>query len=252
MRKTFINLIIFFLVLAPVHVMAQYDQYDTVIASPDYDEEEDYTVVEDAQYFNLKPSPGKVKERKINEQTIGSIKSEDEYWYADLAPEKEKPKAPKKTNINFDFVEVLFWFLVIGGAIALLVWFLNNNQISLFRKSRIENPADVVEEFDNEDIFSIKYEQEIQKAISAGNYRMAVRLLYLQTLKEMTERNIIRYGHEKTNSDYLFQLYKSRYYDRFFRLTRHFDYTWYGGFDLNESSFRIVQNESHHFKQQLG
>ncbi|MGZ8544504.1 MAG: DUF4129 domain-containing protein [Flavisolibacter sp.] len=248
MRKTILIIVIFLQVIIPVNSLAQYQ--DTVFTDSEVFEEE-YTVDDDYRYFNLKPLPQKIQERKIDEQTIGAIKSEEDYWYADLAPEKKQVKPSRNTSINFNFAEALFWILVIGGFIAFLVWFLANNQIGLFRKSRIENPADVVEEFDNEDIFSIKYDQEIPKAISTGNFRMAVRLLYLQTLKEMTERNIIRYGHEKTNSDYLFQLHKSRYYDRFFRLTRHFDYTWYGGFNLDEQSFGIVKNEFITFKQQL-
>ena len=252
MRKIIFFIFISLQVFLPGVSYSQYDQEDTVFATPGYDEDDDeYTDTEAAQYFNAKPPAQKIRERRIDEQKISSIKSEDAYWYADLAPQKEKPKSTTKKNFDFNIPEALFWFLVIGAGIALIVWFLLNNQISLFRKSRIDNPSESPEEFQEEDIFSIKYDQEIRRAIDAGNYRVAVRLLYLQTLKELTERNMIRYGHEKTNSDYLFRLYKTRYYDRFFRLTRHFDYTWYGGFDLDENSFRIVQSDFIQFKQQL-
>ena len=250
MRKFIFSIFIFFQVMVPVSVLAQYYQPDTVITSPDVDVEV-YEVNDDANYFNPRPSNQKIRERKIDEQTIGAIKSEDAYWYADLAPQKEKPKSTRNSNFDFNIPEGLFWFLVIGAGIALIVWFLLNNQINLFRKARIEHPSESTGTFQEEDIFSIRYDQEIRKSIDAGNYRVAVRLLYLQTLKELTERDLIRYGHDKTNSDYLFQLYNTSYYDRFFRLTRHFDYTCYGGFDLDENSFRIVQSDFVQFKKQM-
>jgi hypothetical protein len=80
---------------------------------------------------------------------------------------------------------------------------------------------------------------------------MAVRLMYLRTLRDLSLRNVINYTHEKTNTDYLFQLSGSPYYKNFFRLTRDFDYTWYGHFPLSQESFSLIQNDFNSFKQQL-
>lgn len=202
-------------------------------------------------YFKTKEPPQKIGERTIDEEKVLGIKKEDDYWYADLHPVKKKEKPEQKSFIQQDFVKTLFWILLIGGFVALLIWFLASGNISLFKKQyRVQEQVEAGSE-EEEDIFSLKYETDIQKAINTGNYRLAVRLLYLQTLKEMAERNIIKYSPEKTNSDYLFQLGKSRYYKSFFRLTRHFDYTWYGHFMLTAESFQSIQNEFSSFKQQL-
>jgi hypothetical protein len=202
-------------------------------------------------YFKTKEQPDKIAERSIDEEKILGIKKEDDYWYADLHPVKKKEKPKQKSFIQQDFVKTLFWILLIGGFVALLIWFLASGNINLFKKQNKAYKEEEEGQQEEEDIFALNYESDIQKAINAGNLRLAVRLLYLHTLKEMSERNIIKYSHEKTNSDYLFQLGKTRYYKSFFKLTRHFEYTWYGHFVLTAEAFQSVQNDFSSFKQQL-
>ena len=84
------------------------------------------------------------------------------------------------------------------------------------------------EELATEDIFAINYQKEIDKAAQQGNYRLAVRLLFLRILKNLSQKNIIRYTQDKTNLDYLVQLHATRYYSDFFRITRNYEYSWYG------------------------
>ncbi len=116
-----------------------------------------------------------------------------------------------------------------------------------------KRPEEILEEDEgvDEDIFALNYEREIGKAVAEKNFRLAVRLLYLRTLKELSERNIIEYRHEKTNSDYLNGLFGGNYYQSFFRLTRNFEYTWYGGFPLSEEAYQMMQTDFFNFKSGL-
>lgn len=111
--------------------------------------------------------------------------------------------------------------------------------------------GDTAEEQPTEDIFEMNFEKEIQKAVAEKNFRLAVRLLYLRTLRDLSDKNLISYTHEKTNADYLFQLAGTSYYKSFFRLTRDFEYTWYGQFELSQENFSFIQNDFSSFKQQL-
>ena len=193
--------------------------------------------------------------RTIPEKKVQQVKSDDEYWYANLAPKRERkePEPMKKQTSIFDkaWFKTLFWIIVIAGFVALLIWFLATSNINLFkRKIKTADEENLAEE-ETGNIFEMDFEKEIQKAIDASNYRMAVRLMYLRTLRDLSLRNIINYTHEKTNSDYLFQLAGSSYYKNFFRLTRDFDYTWYGHFPLSQESFSLIQNDFNNFKQQL-
>ena len=207
-------------------------------------------------HFHEVTTPPTISTRKIPEKDLATVRSDESYWYVNEAPPREKKKAsgdqPKKIGLfTQNWFKILFWILLIGGFVALLVWFLATGNVFLFRKSSKPVTEDRMNEEPTEDIFELNFEKEIQKAIDAANYRMAVRLMYLRTLRDLSLRDLIAYTHEKTNSDYLMQLAGSPYYKNFFRLTRSFDYTWYGQFPLSKDSFSHIQNDFSTFKQQL-
>jgi hypothetical protein len=112
----------------------------------------------------------------------------------------------------------------------------------------MENPD---EETMPEDIFAINYQREIDKAVGEGNYRLAVRLHFLQLLKNLSDRNIIRYQQDKTNLDYLFQLQSTRHYNDFFRITRNYEYSWYGQFEVSADAYRHIRKEVEQFERGL-
>ena len=204
-------------------------------------------------YFNELSDTQKIKERKIDDSIVNRVKADDAYWYVNEAPKKKEQKTTQEQKglLQQQWFKTLFWILLMGGFVSLLVWFLASSNIRLFRKtSKIIDP-DETNEPPSENIFEINYEQEISKAIAAKNYRLAVRMLYLRTLKELSDRQLIQYTNEKTNSDYLFQLSGTAYYRNFFRLTRNFEYTWYGKFEHSQDSFGLIQNDFSNFKQQL-
>ena len=198
---------------------------------------------------------GKINVRTVPDEEVKKLKSDDDYWYANLAParQKKEPSPAKRPESVLDkaWFNTLFWFVLIGGFLALLIWFLATSNIRLFRGKITSTSEENSEETATENIFEINFEKEIQKAVGAANFRLAVRLMYLRTLRDLSLQNLISYTHEKTNSDYLFQLAGSAYYKNFFRLTRDFDYTWYGHFPLSPENFSIIENDFNSFKQQL-
>lgn len=206
---------------------------------------------DESYHFRKTEAAGKVETRAIADSDLNKVKSDDDYWYVNQAPPKEK-KSPQQNNPvrSKSWINTLSWILVIAGFSALLIWFLATSNIRLFSKTSKPTDDHTGEEV-TENIFDMNFEKEIQKAIADKNYRFAVRLLYLRTLKDLSDKNLINYTHEKTNADYLFQLAGTSYYKNFFRLTRDFDYTWYGQFELSLEKFSIIQNDFLTFKQQL-
>jgi hypothetical protein len=205
--------------------------------------------------FNEVTDASKIDVRTVPQNRLNKLRSDDDYWYVNEAPPREKKqlKPSEKPVTIFDkgWFKTLFWFLLIGGFVSLLVWFLATSNISLFRRKQKPVSEEILAEEETENIFQLNFEKEIQKAIDSVNYRMAVRLMYLRTLRDLSLHHLIQYTHEKTNSDYLFQLAGSTHYKNFFRLTRDFEYTWYGHFPLSQDRFSVIQNDFNNFKQQL-
>ena len=88
-------------------------------------------------------------------------------------------------------------------------------------------------------------------AAAAGNFRLAIRLMFLRSLKNMSEKNIIRYKQDKTNFDYLVELHPTTYYNNFFKVTRSYEYSWYGQFPVSEDAYRIIRNDFDQFDKAL-
>lgn len=100
-----------------------------------------------------------------------------------------------------------------------------------------------------ENIHVIQFEKEIKQAIERGDFRQAVRFLYLQSLKDLTDKGLIDWQPGKTNKIYLQELRASSLKEDFTELTGQFEYIWYGGFSIAAADFVPLQDRFHSFKQ---
>jgi len=103
----------------------------------------------------------------------------------------------------------------------------------------------------SENIHAINFDEEIEKAISQHNFRLAVRLLYLKCLKQLSDTSLINWQIDKTNSIYLYELGDSPQRGPFSILTRQFEYVWYGNFPIDQQAFTNIFSLFQDFKKQL-
>jgi len=197
------------------------------------------------------------KSHTLADSLVNGLKADEDFWYANQSLQSKGKKKENVPNYNYNepfylkqWFRILVWIVIIGGFLAVLIWFLISSDVRLFRKK----PSVVYSVSDDalpEDIFSIDYENELKKSLADKNLRLSVRLMYLHVLRLLADRDLIEYKHEKTNSDYLAQLFTTGYYKEFFQLTRHFEYVWYGKFDLSETAFDAIRGEYHTLKSRL-
>lgn len=94
-----------------------------------------------------------------------------------------------------------------------------------------------------ENIHEIDFEAAIQEAIAQNDYRLAVRLLYLKTLKMMADKGVIDWRVNKTNHDYIAEVKGNGWQPLFSRLTYQFEYAWYGEAQVPHEKFDLLQQE---------
>lgn len=213
-----------------------------------------YTDAVGKTYFTTIDSGGweKVSERKVPDSIIRRFQNDVAFWYANRALPKKTVEQPSMflRLVQQQWFRNLMWLVICLAFGAVLIWFLATSNVRLFRK-----PPETIEQFADtitaENIFSIDYAGEIEKASRQGAFRLATRLHYLQLLSMMASRDLIRYKQDATNSDYLFQLAGTTYYKPFFVLTRHFEYIWYGQFEVSAPLYAAVQNDFVSFKKEL-
>lgn len=83
----------------------------------------------------------------------------------------------------------------------------------------------------------VDFEKLIQNSLQLGENRLTIRYYYLWLLKKMSEKQIIEWDVEKTNSDYLYEIKNEAQKEDFAYLSYLYNYIWYGEFELDEATF---------------
>lgn len=222
------------------------------------DSDDEEGVKKTGPYFDEKTDTDSftVRERRLPDGYPEKLKKDKDFWYADKS--FNKVKETKKENDDEaeeyvplgkrSWVQTLLWVLMIVGFATAIAFYLADSNIGLFRrKNKPAGPDELHDEEMPEDIFAINYQKEIDKAVGQQNYRLAVRLHFLRLLRLLSEKNIIQYKQDKTNLDYLMDLHPTKHYQSFFRLTRHFEYAWYGQFEVGKDAYEVIANEFNQF-----
>lgn len=128
-------------------------------------------------------------------------------------------------------------YVVLGLALLTILFVLIRNNYGRFlQKAPAHLPEDqyrVVED----SISGVDFDTQIAEATNQGRYAEAIRLHYLKILGQLDEQGRISWQHNKTNHDYLRELKGQAEHPTFRKVTRIFEYVWYGQFPLNQALF---------------
>jgi hypothetical protein len=171
-------------------------------------------------------------------------------------------KQPKKNNLAFletvfffifMFIRSFYWILiiVIVLVLALILYNYLKGQGYVFRRKG-KSFDDEIAALSDEELDLSTYEKQVQAAITAGKLRLAVRLLYLQTLRLLSDKELIIFSKEKTNAAYLRAVAQTTWYKSFANLTLDYEYIWYGEIPVNEAQFEAIHKHFSQFMNELG
>lgn len=201
----------------------------------------------------------KITPAKFDKQAISNYKDQKEFQYDELQVQQLS---------LWDRFWMWFWNMVgrlltsaasnslsryffIGLGVALILYLVIKaiGTENIFSKKSKETilPYDVI----SENIHEIDYEQELKRLISENKYRLAVRLLYLQALKKLSDADLIQWQPEKTNYNYLTEMNKPELKEDFSKLTLQFDYIWYGDFPVDADKFEPINQSFNQFNSRI-
>lgn len=135
--------------------------------------------------------------------------------------------------IGLGCAAVIFFIVKLSGIDAGTLFGKNSKEIELPYSENLEN------------IHQISFDEEINKALENKDFRLAVRLLYLKSLKNLSNSGKIKWEPEKTNTQYIDELKSPVQKSAFRLLTQRFEYVWYGSFYIDD---KIYTKISHSFK----
>jgi hypothetical protein len=141
----------------------------------------------------------------------------------------------KTFNVLMDN-DVVYYTLVGVGVllVGFLGWIVWKKNPKLFRRSDDGTPDYDVEE---DTIYGIDFDAEIRQALGQHDYRQAVRLLYLQTLKQLSDAGRIDWQPSKTPMQYMRQMNDAAFRE----LSNGFIRVRYGNFEASEALFQRMK-----------
>ena len=207
----------------------------------------------------LKLDSTKVTVRQIDRQAVETYSKQKEFIYDDVAP-KSLSWWDKFWRWIWDLIRSIFQGNSLGGVflkymlIALAIGIVTFVVVKLFGLdlrliSRKSKAVEVPYEESLENIHEIDFDDQLERTIADGNYRLAVRLLYLKTLKHLSDREIIDWRPDKTNQTYVHEVHNEKYRREFSQLTHRFEYIWYGEFFIDKNGFEPIAQSFQQFNQ---
>ena len=133
---------------------------------------------------------------------------------------------------------VIFWGLAIVFVLFILYRiFLSNGVFS--RNVSAKTVSEISEEDKLPD--DSDYPSMISKAVGKGDYRLAVRFHFLNTLQRLSEKGSLSLAAEKTNYQYVNEI-EAEKRKPFTALVLNYDYVWYGHIDINQEQYGQIAN----------
>jgi nitrogen fixation/metabolism regulation signal transduction histidine kinase len=141
-------------------------------------------------------------------------------------------------------VQFILWAVIIM-VLLFIVYKLFVSQ-GLFTKNKTDAVVKESGEISKEMTDPADYDAMIRQSYTKGDYRMAVRFLFLKTLRLLAERGYIQYETDKTNYRYVQEI-KADKKQSFASLVLDYEYVWYGHIDLVKDQYEQVEKKYQSF-----
>lgn len=140
------------------------------------------------------------------------------------------------------FWKVIFYIIIFGIMLFIIIKLLGFQYSGLWLRARKTKGFASGEIYDD-DIHSVNFKGEIAKALKKKNYRKAVRFHYLMLLKTFSDKEIIEWEPDKTNTEYQAEIEAGGFGKTFKKLTLIYEYVWYGDFSVNKSFYNKTSED---------
>lgn len=155
-----------------------------------------------------------------------------EYWAKAVIREKTDPpeefpfRLPKTT-----------WYAIALTSFIAFCWLVFARGINIKKSRAMHNVATEPEDLD----LSIQFlDKQINSAVAAADYRLAIRFFYLKTLRMLTDREIISVSATRTDIDLRQELTGTAYLPEFLSLQKIYQHVWYGAITLSAAQYNMV------------
>lgn len=181
----------------------------------------------------------------------------NEFNYVETAAQKGSNAFARAIGAFFDWIDRVFGFTIspfwrsffkyffYGMLAVILLYFIirllmDDNPAAILSRKNKKLGNVIIEDSHIEDI---DLKSLIDKQIQNGQYREAIRYMYLDVLKSLSVSSLIEWDFQKTNTDYYNELNDPNLKKQFKKISYIYDYIWYGEFPIDKEAFMSAQKE---------
>ncbi len=212
--------------------------------------------------FVLERDSTHVNNRSIDQTKINQLKKKHPYAYGSPQQERKYDYAFFKAfsrfidqllghwaelSVAFKLLRIVLFAVGIFSLLYLIIQIFNIKY--LFKKNVGSGPLDY--QLTNENIQEMDFGSLIQSAVQQKQFRLAVRLQYLHTLRILSELHYIDWQLNKTNFSYLIEMKDRPSSEVFVDLTNIFEWIWYGDFQIQEFDYNGYSEKFELYKKAL-
>lgn len=210
-------------------------------------EEADNEIIDDGQYLAADSTVIPFERRGVQDQKVREYQRQPDFAYANDPEYWKKDTAPAQPGwfVNMLLSRITRWTILILFLLVIaygIYWLAKENSFPLMRRRRKKEPETWTAALP-------EYESigDLDKAISRfteeGDFRMAVRYMYIRLIRIAFEKNSMLFKSSSTNSE-IVEAFSDPQQSRDFRLlATAYEYIFYGGFVPAREQFDVLQQK---------
>ena len=244
--KFLLRLVLVLLVFFNTVLHAQSDSTEELIL----EEYSDTTVYDFDYHKEFEIDTLQINPREFDEAKVRELKGDEDFNYAEAPTIGESLwsrfwRWVGEFIVNMigkmattDWGNILLYLLAMAVLIIIVMAVLKVDAFRILSGS----DSGVAKGVFHENIHEMNFEELLQDAIAKRDFRNAVRLVFLQSLKILADKQHIDWQPGKTNHDYLDEVQALDVKQGLGQLSYYFDYAWYGGFAISENQYQRVRS----------
>lgn len=141
-------------------------------------------------------------------------------------------------------------YILLVLILAIITWLFVRLYPVYGTAERASKSADIYFSEEEKIVRSKDIQKLIKEAEKNKDYRLAIRYYFLYNLQKLDEMKIINYQPDKTNAEYKYEMGSDELRLRFGKISRFYEYIWYGDFPVSEEEFKRAQKAFLNFNNQ--
>ncbi|MBN2820687.1 MAG: DUF4129 domain-containing protein [Bacteroidales bacterium] len=177
--------------------------------------------------------------------------------FKEFKPKEKKNKSARTKNRDIKSSKQILLFLkiilivVIIGVFAFVFFLLLKHFFNFFEEKVPRRKLGEMVENLEDDMHNADFDFLLNQAVEQGEYTLAIRILYLRIIKQLSDKNYIVWKREKTNGQYVREMFNQNTGKQFALITTIYEQAWFGNNNIDQQLYKKVSGGFNEYLKQL-